>query len=69
MCWSPKIKTPSVQTPTTPIEPAPLTEEPKGIQFGGQDDSVADSGRKTVKVDPVKKPSASKVSQKVFNNK
>lgn len=67
MCWSPKIKTPSVQTPTTPIEPAPLTEEPKGIKFGGEDDTVAESGRKTLKVQPNKPASANKVSQRVFN--
>ena len=66
MCWSPKIKTPTVPTQTTPIEPAPLTEEPKGIKFGGDDDTVAESGRKTLKVQP-NKPSANKVSQRVFN--
>lgn len=74
MCFSPKIKTPKVQTPTTPIDPAPLTEEPKGVLFGGDADTVAESGRKTLKVEPAKattKPAGttgkSKIAKRIFN--
>ena len=44
MCFSPKIKTPTVDTtPMKAVEPAPLTEEPKGVLFGGEDDTDATS--------------------------
>lgn len=53
MCFSPKMKAPKVDTTTVP-EPAPLTEEPKGIQYGGDEDSNSTSpevsGRKSLKV-------------------
>lgn len=53
MCFSPKMKVPKADTTVVP-EPAPLTEEPKGIQFGGDDDSNTTSsevsGRKSLKV-------------------
>lgn len=44
MCFSPKIKTPKVDTnqivaPT----PAPLTENATGVSFGGQDDGSKSS--------------------------
>ena len=42
MCFSPKIKTPKVDTDKMKaVDPAPLTEEPKGILFGGEDDTDA----------------------------
>ena len=60
MCWSPKIKTPKVNTnQVRAVDPAPLTEEPKGILFGGDDDTdkatgtsseVSTGGKKSLKV-------------------
>lgn len=59
MCWSPKIKTPKVDTAKVrAVDPAPLTEEPKGILFGGDDDDrdngtsseVPTGGKKSLKV-------------------
>ncbi|QXV76833.1 hypothetical protein bas68_0038 [Escherichia phage CarlSpitteler] len=58
MCFSPKIKTPKVNTDTVrAIDPAPLTEEPKGILFGGDEDTdsgtsseVPTGGKKSLKV-------------------
>ena len=45
MCFSPKIKTPKVDTKQVrAVDPAPLTEEPKGILFGGDDDTDKDTG-------------------------
>lgn len=69
MCLSPKIKAPKVQTPTTPIDPAPLTEEPKGVLFGGDSDTTEESGRKTLKVEPtvVEKPKRTKIGNRIFN--
>lgn len=64
MCFSPKMKAPKVDTTVVP-EPAPLTEEPKGIQFGGDSDSNSTtpevSGRKSLKVDKTTTGSASKI--------
>ena len=57
MCWSPKIKTPSVDTnQIRAVDPAPLTEEPKGVLFGGDDEKTTNdsgestSGRKSLKI-------------------
>ncbi len=61
MCFSPKIKTPKVDTnQVRAVDPAPLTEEPKGILFGGEDDTdaakdgvsseVPTGGKKSLKV-------------------
>lgn len=59
MCFSPKIKAPKVDTAQVrAVDPAPLTEEPKGILFGGDDDNASKtegltsevSGRKDLKV-------------------
>lgn len=61
MCFSPKIKTPKVDTnQVRAVDPAPLTEEPKGILFGGEDDAdaakdgmsseVPTGGKKSLKV-------------------
>ena len=45
MCFSPKIKTPKVDTQAMKtmkaVDPAPLTEGPKGVLFGGEDDTDA----------------------------
>lgn len=68
MCWSAKVKTPKVDTQKMrAVDPAPLTEEPKAVEFGTDDDNasglsteVATSGKKsvTVKKDtPNKEPS------------
>ena len=44
MCFSPKISTPKVDTQSMKaVDPAPLTEEPKGVLFGGEDDTDATS--------------------------
>ena len=47
MCFSPKIKTPDTPKVDTPamraVDPAPLTEAPKGVLFGGEDDTNATS--------------------------
>ena len=58
MCFSPKIKTPKVDTNNVrAIDPAPLTEEPKGVLFGGEEDNdsgtsseVPTGGKKSLKV-------------------
>ncbi|UVX33567.1 MAG: protein of unknown function (DUF5476) [Bacteriophage sp.] len=58
MCFSPKIKTPKVKAESIrAIDPAPLTEEPKGILFGGEEDNdsgtsseVPTGGKKSLKV-------------------
>lgn len=54
MCFSPKMSVPKVDTTVVP-EPAPLTAEPKGIQYGGDADSNSStssevSGVKSLKV-------------------
>lgn len=47
MCFSPKIKTPKTPKVDTQamkaVDPAPLTKEPKGVLFGGEDDTDATS--------------------------
>lgn len=49
MCFSPKIKTPKVDTKQMKaVEPAPLTDEPKGVLFGGEDDSNPTGGSSEV---------------------
>lgn len=58
MCFSAKVKTPKVDTnQVRAVDPAPLTEEPKGILFGGEDDNdtstsseVPTGGKKALKV-------------------
>lgn len=71
MCFSPKIKTPQINTAAIP-EPAPLTEVPTGVQFGGTNDSASvnpdvTTGRKSVTVK--KTDSASKsIGAKAFNS-
>lgn len=65
MCFSPKMKAPKVDTTVVP-EPAPLTEEPKGIQFGGDSDSNSStssevSGRKSLKVEKTTAAPTSKI--------
>lgn len=64
MCFSPKMKVPKVDNTVVP-EPAPLTEEPKGIQFGGDEDSNSTSsevsGRKSLKVEKTSTAPTSKI--------
>ena len=53
MCFSPKIKVPQMNVEKAP-EPAPLTELPTGVEFGGDtptDVTGEESGRKTLKVE------------------
>lgn len=59
MCFSPKIKVPQMNVPQMNVpqkapEPAPLTELPTGVEFGGDtttDGTDGESGRKTLKVE------------------
>lgn len=46
MCFSPKIKMPKTNTAAIP-EPAPLTEEVKGVEFGG---TITDKDEKDTEV-------------------
>lgn len=68
MCFSPKINVPKQQVSAP--EPAPLTDEVKGVEFGGSpasgDTSTEDtkSGRSSLKVDMPKAGGAKKVSMK-----
>lgn len=53
MCFSPKISVPKMDVDKAP-EPAPLTELPTGVEFGGDtptDGTGEESGRKTLKVE------------------
>lgn len=44
MCFSPKMKVPKVDTSAVAaVDPAPLTETPKGVLFGGDDDTTTSS--------------------------
>lgn len=69
MCFSPKIKTPKVNTAAIP-EPAPLTDEVKGVEFGGtvtnKDDEKGTevSGKSDLKVGLNKTTGAKKTSIK-----
>lgn len=51
MCFTPKVKTPAPTAPT--IEPTPLAEEVKGVQFGGasSESTPEATGRKQLKVE------------------
>lgn len=61
MCFTPKIKTPKADPQSIrAVDPAPLTETPKGILFGGDDEDdnkdegitseVPTKGRKGLKI-------------------
>lgn len=70
MCFSPKIKTPTIE-PRAP-DPEPLKEEVSGVTFGGMDESNKDSsevsGRKGLKVerdDSVSQPDMSKTKRAI----
>lgn len=75
MCWQAKIKTPSVDTGAVKaIDPAPLTEEPKGVQFGGDSndsEEIGKGGKSSLKVKKTttETPSGTKASirNKAFN--
>lgn len=62
MCWKPKVKVPKMDTnQIRAAEPAPLTEPPKSVVWGGDDDedtSVSSSEVPTT-------PSSGKSSLKV----
>lgn len=66
MCFSPKIKTPSVNT-SQAMEPEPIKDEPAGILFGGSDDEkdkttgeVSKSGRSSLKISKSPSPAATR---------
>lgn len=69
MCFSPKIKMPKVDTAAIP-EPAPLTDEVKGVEFGGtitdkkEDEGTEVSGKSDLKVDLNKTNGVKKTSIK-----
>lgn len=78
MCFSPKIKTPKMDTnQIRAVEPAPLTQEVTGVEFGGSDDDNTDgtevSGRKSLKVEKddsvAKSKSKSSIRKSVFGGK
>lgn len=71
MCFSPKIKTPKIDTSAPSfraVDPAPLTEKPTGVLFGGdedEDDGVSSEvpsgkGRSSLKI---------KIDKSVINSK
>lgn len=65
MCFAPKIKTPQVDTKAIP-EPAPLTEQPTGVVFGGGSQSDKVDTREDTRV--AKTPGVKKsISNKAFN--
>ncbi|WEU68272.1 hypothetical protein TARRARE_26 [Escherichia phage vB_Ec_Tarrare] len=78
MCFSPKIKTPKMDTnQIRAVEPAPLTQEVTGVEFGGSDDDNTEdtemSGRKSLKVEKddsvAKSKSKSSIRKSVFGGK
>lgn len=73
MCFSPKIKTPKVNTSSfRAIDPAPLTEQPKGVLFGGDDEDDNDTEDGTSSEVPTGKGRSSlkiKIDKSVINSK
>lgn len=69
MCFSPKIKAPKVNTNIPAPEPAPLTEEVKGVEFGSEapkdENEEETSGRSSLKVDLKKKPTTNGGAKRV----
>lgn len=62
MCFSPKVKVPKVDTNQIKApDPAPLTEEVKGVEFGSSDDNDKDTEGSSSEV----KSSSGKSSLKV----
>ncbi|EPD3398080.1 MULTISPECIES: putative phage head protein [Klebsiella/Raoultella group] len=43
MCFSPKVKMPKTTVTTTPIDPAPISDEVAGVQFGDSSDDDSKS--------------------------
>lgn len=79
MCFSPKIKTPSVNT-SQAMAPEPIKDDPAGIVFGGSEDDkdkttgeVSKSGRSSLKVtkspspSPANSRSKSATRKSIFN--
>ncbi len=80
MCWQPKVKVPKMDTnQIRAAEPAPLTEAPKSIAWGGEDDEdtsvtssevPSKSGRSSLKVsldeNAAKSKSKSSIRSKAF---
>lgn len=66
MCFSSKIKTPSVDTKQIrAVDPAPLTEEPKGVLFGGDSDDDNDGESSSSKADGLTSEVSGRKSLKV----
>lgn len=65
MCFSPKVSMPKTDTKPLAVDPAPLTETPTSVAFGGQDETQAadDSGRKSL---TVKKDAPKGAAKKAF---
>lgn len=63
MCFSPKISTPQMNIEKAP-EPAPLTQEVTGVEFGGTspEDDTEESGRKSLKVEKESKGVSTKTA-------
>lgn len=76
MCFSPKMKTPKIDTGAMKaVEPAPLTEEPKGVLFGGDEEvsttesDGSGSSRKNARVDKAQSAGVKKsISNKAFGS-
>lgn len=72
MCWQAKIKAPSVDTnQVRAVDPAPLTEEPKGVQFGGDDNDsteVGKGGKSSLKVKKTSPTSTAKGTKASIRN-
>lgn len=68
MCFSPKISTPQVNVDKAP-EPAPLTQEVSGVEFGGDNPDVEkeeESGRKSLKVEKTSPKTKSTIRKSIF---
>lgn len=65
MCFSPKVKVPKVDTNQIKApDPAPLTEEVKGVEFGSSDDNDKDTEGSSSEVKSASGKSSLKVELK-----
>lgn len=70
MCFSPKIKTPKVNTSSIrAVDPAPLTEEPKGVLFGGDDEDDNNGTSSEVPTGKGRSSLKIKIDKSVINSK
>lgn len=67
MCWKPKVSVPSVDTTQVKAaEPAPLTESPKSVVWGGDDEENSTStSEDSTSSEVASKPSTGKSGLKV----